>query len=63
MTYLQSPIGMIEVLGVQYNIIKTESKQSEQKFTLIRVEPNTRKTVDKKTGSASLIMQSRHLYF
>lgn len=54
---------MIEVLGVLYNIIKTESKQSEQKFTLIRVEPNTRKTADKKTGSASLIIQSQHLYF
>lgn len=54
---------MTEVLGVLYSIIKTESKQNEQKFTLIRVKPNTRNIADKITGSASLIMQSRHLYF
>lgn len=54
---------MTEVLGVLYNIIKTVSKQNEQKFTLIKVEPNTRKITDKRTGFASLIMQSLHLYF
>lgn len=52
---------MAEVLGVLYNMIKTESKQNEQKFILIRVKPNTRKITDKKTGSASLIMRSQHL--
>jgi len=52
---------MTAVLGVLYNIIKTESKQNEQKFTLIKVKRNTRNIADEITGSASLIMQSRHL--
>lgn len=51
---------MTEVLGVLHNIIKTESKQNEQKFILIRVEANTRKIASRKAGSDSII---RHLHF